>query len=610
MSLLTLDRRGRWGLFLLLIAAAILYLATLDNGLAPADLVGGDLITHHYAQAQARPANAPGYPLYTIGGWLWFHGLRLIAPAANPIALLSSYSTLWGLLSLALLFGLLHHFSGRVLAVSLGLSAFYAVTYFFWFYSVTSEQYTSAIFHTLALAALAHAWDHAPRDRTLLLIALGLGLALAHMITVLLLGPGLLLFLLSKQPALLRRGRLILHALGLALLPLLSYAYVYLRGAAHPEWWGEGTWATPQAWFLSFLSTAQGRDELTWALGPFTSEFPRLIWVEMTPLLLILGVAGWALLGRRTFLFYALTALLYFLFCYIDRLGNWFQVILPLYPLILLGAGVSLGRLWQRFPAHALRGALILLLLALILLKFTQSSPRAMQRDRAGDTGLRPGQAILAVDPPAGAAILAAADETLALDYLTGVWGIRPDLRAIATDQAAAALAAGAPLAVTPAAAPYAAAETGLPLRYTAWSDALLLAQPAALPPPPPMAAASVPLGDGLHLAGFELLTGPEAGVWRLRLALAAQQAPQQDWALSARLLIGGEEAAQSDQAAPAASFTPTTSLRPGEIVAAAFRFILPAAPAPDAVRVILYRPLPGGGFENLILLDLTLPPP
>lgn len=60
--------------WLLLLLAAALYFVTLDTGFALAELEGGDLITHQYAQVQARPSNAPGYPLYTMGGWLWFHG--------------------------------------------------------------------------------------------------------------------------------------------------------------------------------------------------------------------------------------------------------------------------------------------------------------------------------------------------------------------------------------------------------------------------------------------------------------------------------------------------------------------------------------------------------
>ena len=55
-----LDRRGWVALALFLLAAGLLYWATLDTGLTPGDLEGGDLITHQYAQVQARPSNAPG----------------------------------------------------------------------------------------------------------------------------------------------------------------------------------------------------------------------------------------------------------------------------------------------------------------------------------------------------------------------------------------------------------------------------------------------------------------------------------------------------------------------------------------------------------------------
>src|SRR5215213_9775690 len=98
-----------WAGVVLLALALALYLLTLDNGLTPGELVGGDLITHQYAQVEARPSNAPGYPLYTMGGWAWFHGLRSLSVALgnalpNPILILSSYSTLWAILALGLLY--------------------------------------------------------------------------------------------------------------------------------------------------------------------------------------------------------------------------------------------------------------------------------------------------------------------------------------------------------------------------------------------------------------------------------------------------------------------------------------------------------------------------
>ena len=78
----------------LIALAGLLYFFTLDTGLQPHELHGGDLITHQYAQVQARPSNAPGYPLYTMGGWLWFHSGRTVAGLflAPPRPILSPFS--------------------------------------------------------------------------------------------------------------------------------------------------------------------------------------------------------------------------------------------------------------------------------------------------------------------------------------------------------------------------------------------------------------------------------------------------------------------------------------------------------------------------------------
>ncbi|NOZ49308.1 MAG: DUF2723 domain-containing protein [Chloroflexi bacterium] len=606
MTFFALDRRARLALILFLLLAAGLYLATLDNGLRTADLEGGDLITHQYAQVQGRPSNAPGYPLYTMGGWLWFHGWRLLAPTANPVPILSAYSTLWALLALALLFLLLYRFSQGNLIVTMGLSAFYAVSYFFWFYSVTTEQYTSAVLHTLLIVALLYAWEADPRDVYLYALAFVLGLALAHMITVLFIGPGALIFVLNRQPQLWRRGRLILKAAVLALLPLLSYIFIYVRGAQHPEWRGVGEWPNTWAWFLSFIATKQGQDELTWTLGPFTDEFPSLIWGELTVLIIILGVVGWLVYSRRTAWLFGLTAVITFVFCYIDRFGNWYQVIMPLYPLLVLGAGISFSRLWRQYAARWWRISLILLLLGLFVYRFALSVPGANQHNRPDDTGLVPGWLILADDPPAGAAIVTTVEEKLALDYLTLIWGQRSDVSVVSAG-AMAALLPVRPVLVTQAAADYAAATSGLDLRYNAWGPTLLLAAPAHLPvlKLDDYTPVRQDLGDGLQWLGVRVRQDAAPGEWVVWVALGVQNSPQNDWSLSLRLLVDGNEVAQQDHAAPALGQSRTTLLRPGDVVVDAFRFAVPAAP--QALRLILYRRLADGSFENLSVVDVPL---
>ena len=416
-----------------MICFAALYLFTLDDGLRPGELEGGDLITHQYAQVQGRPSNAPGYPLYTMGGWIWFHlGRLILSRDHDPLPILASYSTLWALVALWLMYRLILEVTrgqgqphdnvgggaqkpsenetehpecfaikgcnfvpatlGQVTLrqaqgdwqknfrmdsrresgcwpIAVAVTAFYGLTYFFWYYAVTTEQYTSAVAWTLAVVLLAFRWERERRDGYLLVLAFLMGVALAHMVTLLFIAPPLVWFVLRTEPKLVRRPRLIAGVIALALLPLLSYIYVYVRGAQHPEWRGAGQWASTGQWFLSFLSTRQGRDELTWTLKPFlTPEFPALIWRELTWPGLIAGVLGIAAIGRRRAIMLYATLAIYLAFCWIDRLGNWYQVIMPAYALLAVGLGAGAGWLWRRIGersasgrgARVVRGAIIM----------------------------------------------------------------------------------------------------------------------------------------------------------------------------------------------------------------------------------------------------------
>ena len=611
----------------LLLAFALLYLFTLDNGLRPEELQGGDLITHQYAQVQGRPSNAPGYPLYTMGGWLWFRAGRLILGADhNPIPILSSYSTLWALLALWLLYRLILEITaatgpdgrrtGGNWPIALLATAFYGVTYFFWYYAVTTEQYTSSVAWTLAAVLLAFRWDRTRDERTLLGLALLTGVGLAHQITILAVIPPLLWFVLRREPGLLRRPKLIAAALGLALLPLLSYAYVYVRGAAHPEWRGVGQWASAWDWFLSFVSTQQGRSELTWSWSPFfTDEFPLLMVREMTLPALIAGLAGWIALGRRRAAVFYGTLAIYLVFCWIDRLGNWYQVIMPVYALLVVGLAAGVQWLWGAPRGAAARGGIVLALLAAIAYRGALSYPRALSRDQAADTGLAPGWAIVADAPAQPLVVVGTTPETLALNYLTQIWGRRPDLRAATVEQARAALAAGETVAVTRAALPLAPTQIASDAHYTALGSTLIRISRAPLYDLP-AGWADAPTGPDLpHDFGAELrllqVRGgrePAAGAWVARLAWQARVQPGQDWAVSVRPTRDGAELAQLDSQHPVFGAYPTSRWAPGEMVIDAYAFALPPDVTPDGLTVILYRGQADGSFVNLDVARLMLP--
>jgi len=642
-------RRVRWpapatlaGILLVIIFAA-LYLFTLDDGLRPGELEGGDLITHQYAQVQGRPSNAPGYPLYTMGGWLWFHlGRLILGRDHNPIPILSSYSTLWALVAIWLLYRLILEVtrasdpdrgdSGRGLRGERGLwpvaaivTVFYGLTYFFWYYAVTTEQYTSAVAWTLAVVLIAFRWERVRRDGYLMGLAFLMGIALAHMVTLLFIAPPLLWFVLRAEPRLLRRPRLIAGVVALALLPLFSYLYVYVRGAQHSEWRGAGQWASTGQWFLSFLSTRQGRAELTWSLRPFlTKEFPALIWRELTWPGLIAGVLGIAAIGRRRAIMLYATLVIYLAFCWIDRLGNWFQVIMPAYALLAVGLGAGVGWLWRRvgtgetrrWGTWLARAVVVLGLFALVIYRGVVSYPRADSSQRAEDTGLQPGWAILADDPPAGTAVLGTLHETLALNYLTGIWGVRPDVRSVTSEQAQMLLAAGTPVAVTDAALPLVPVEVSPSAHYSALGRTLVALH--AVPAQDLTQAGAAALGElrpWTHDFGGELqLEAGRIGENRATgetvalLVWQAKATPSQDWAVSVRLTQGGKEIAQVDREHPVNGAYPTGRWSPGEVVADAYSFALPPGAAPDGLTVVVYRRLADGSFANLDAARFPLP--
>lgn len=722
---------AQWAGFLLIGAALCLYLATLDNGLQPGELVGGDLITHQYAQVQARPSNAPGYPLYTMGGWLWFHGLRTLArtlgnPLPNPIPLLSSYSLLWALLALWLFYRILC-FCTRSPAHPTGnwplawlISAFYAVTYFFWYYATTTEQYSSAVAQTLAIVYVYLLWAEeeargegqgagskeqragsrgqgagsreqtargreqaaggreqgipnasplAPRHsplttRYLLLLAFLCGLSLAHMLTVAFIVPPVVALVLWQAPGLLRSPRVVLGAVLAAFAPLLSYAYVYWRGALHPEWWGAGHWTTAQAWFWAFLSTAQGREELSRGFAPgrtfWGGGFPELMWQELSIPLFILGLLGIARFGKKlAFLLYS-TLIIYLAFCWGYRYGNWFQVILPAYPLILLGVAAiasawqegwgkgqgaesreqgaggrkqgARGKGWGFFaPRNTSRVILyylpLLLLVIAVVWRVQASLPAADSHNRSGDTALDHAALLLAQPLPKGAALFAPVDDALALQYLIDIWQISPDRHVISSSAAAQWLAQGQPVFATWQVAPTLQAELPPTLTFSmqsAGADWIAFQSSDQLFAQTPQVKLNQAITPDIRLVGYEIRPGPSAEPVTKTVQTAMDvtlfwQIRSSDWpnglSISVRPTLHGAMlpnpaggVIQQDNARPAHGLLTLANWPADQPIADAYRLPLPAhlPNGADGVTVILYRNK-GNGFENVAELHLPL---
>jgi hypothetical protein len=665
------DRWVRWAGRGLLLAALILYIFTLDTGFQPYELEGGDPITHQYAQVQARPSNAPGYPLYTMGGWLWFHGLRNLFrlagnPLPNPIPILSSYSTIWALLALWLFYRLIcrvtrsEDWPAGNWPLAWLLSAFYGVTYFFWYYATTTEQYSSAVAQTLAIVYVYLLWRDAidePPERYgkspdgqrhpptrihesrpiglgyLLLLAFLSGLSLAHMVTVALIVPPLVWLVLRERPELLRRPGVVLAAILIAMLPLSSYAYVYLRGAAHPEWWGNGDWKTATEWFWSFIRTSQGQEELSWGLEAgrpfFTDGFPRLIWQELSWPIVLLGLVGIAGLGRRLAVLLYTTLALYFVLCWVDRFGNWFQVILPAYPLLLLGIApivMDAQRLAAQTRRRWLQAVPLIVLLLAVGWRGNASLPAADSRDRPGDTALIRPALLLDQALPPQAGLFAEKADALGLNYLIEVWGIRPDLQVISSQDAAAFLRDDRPVLATWQATPLLLDElpTGMDAALRSISADWVRIFPAGQAREEdqlgvPDIYLGQDMGDGVVLVGYSYEPGPRGKpvvsetVGATDVTLYWKVSPgthPENWSISVRPAANGAPLTGPDGApilqdrpGPVHGLLKFGELEPDRVVRDPYR--LPIGDL-EEVMVILYRPT-GNGFENLIELLLPL---
>lgn len=690
------DWRGaagaHWAGLTLLLAAALLYIVTLDDGLQPEELVGGDLITHQYAQAQARPSNAPGYPLYTVGGWLWFHGFRGVMrlmgnPLPNPIPILSSYSTLWALIALWLLYRILCRLTrsrgwphGQWPLAWL-LSAFFAVTYFFWYYATTTEQYSSAVAQTLAIIyvylrwrsllyqnqqtetgdgrLVTGDWTGASRSQstappyqwteatpkaalyTLFLLAFLCGLSLAHMLTVAFIVPPLVMVVLWDAPGLLRSWRAVVGAVLAAALPLVSYLYVYLRGAANPAWWGDGNWETPNQWFWAFVSTAQGREELGWGFEPgrafFGNGFPELMWQELSLPLLLLGLVGIALLDRKLMTLLYTTLAIYVAFCWAYRYGNWYQVILPAYPLVLMGVAALAQRVqivdWRRSIVKKQwilintsqagpRWVTVVVTLGLLVAigwRAAASLPAADSRQRPGDTALDRAAQLIAEPLPPGALLFGELHDALALQYLIHIWQARPDLRVVSSPAAGDALAAGKAVFATWPSAAILSEELpdGLnPARQSAgpgWIHFQVgrfdpVVEPAVVAPQPITPEVTF-YGFTMRPAGVAILAERVEPALDVTLFWQLDSDWPDDLAISVRPMQNGAflpnpqhpgEIIQQDRARPAQGLLALDGLSPTTPLADAYRLPLLV----DEVMVLLYRRTPTG-FANVAELRL-----
>jgi hypothetical protein len=280
-------------------------------------------------------AHNTGYPLYTLLGKLF-----TLIPVGDVAYRVNLMSAVFAALTVATVYLIVYRLTGSWLASALG-SLTLAFSSTLWASANWAESYPLNAFSTALITLLLLHWRESGRAWQLYLVFLVFGLSLGNHRLILLLLPGMLIFLWAGRGGL-SSGRLLRCAL-LFLLGLSVYVYLPLRGSQHPDL----NWAQPATWrtYLSmFLTGSSPRDYWDFAfLGRLNvlSVFP---WYELTPFGLALAALGLIETWRRQRLFavYGLSlCALVGLVALTYSIHNIYNYFIPAY--LILGVWIGCG---------------------------------------------------------------------------------------------------------------------------------------------------------------------------------------------------------------------------------------------------------------------------
>ncbi|GJM25451.1 MAG: hypothetical protein DHS20C16_18660 [Phycisphaerae bacterium] len=349
---LTDARRPKWiGAFGVGLVALGLFVITLAPSVTAED--SGELVAAAWHFGVPHP---PGYPLWTAlcGAWVHLFAVGSIAWRANLFSAVCSAG------AASVFFLALRQLQlSRIVAASAALVWIWSETS--WMQSVITEVYALNSLVTAGIFYCAMRWYATRTTRPLLAASLlaGLGMCNHHSIGFACLA--LVVWILSLQPSLLRRWKLITQSIALLLVGLLPYAYLPVRAVADPVM----NWGDPSTFerFIKHVTRQQYG-----AIGPIKTPEPRSLgrfaeqsWYmvetvaeDMTPWILAASIVGMIVMARRSrallwlvVLWVACTGLLFVLLANfdLDRTARWaLQVFfIP----VSLGLAIAYGHLMQ-----------------------------------------------------------------------------------------------------------------------------------------------------------------------------------------------------------------------------------------------------------------------
>ena len=213
--------------FYLFAFTAVIYVSNLSRSVYGGDV--GDLVTAAYTLGIAHP---PGYPLFTILGWI----LTRLTPLLHmsPAFLVGLISAISSALGVALYYRLAFILvKDRFIAVISSLIL--AFTYLFWFYAEIAEVFALNNLFAIALSLLTFLFKDKKQPKYLYVLAFVAGLSFTNHQTIILIFPSLFILLVTNLWGLFRRDKWLIAKLFLFIaLGLSPYLYVFVASYFHP----------------------------------------------------------------------------------------------------------------------------------------------------------------------------------------------------------------------------------------------------------------------------------------------------------------------------------------------------------------------------------------
>lgn len=222
---------------------------------------GGDVGDLLNAAATMGVAHAPGYPLFTLLGFL-LSRINFISPAFM-IGLISTFSGAFGVL---IFYFLSLRFTGNK-SISVISALLLGFSYYFWFYSEMAEVFALNNFFALLLFLLAFVYSQKKNIKYLFLLAFTAGLSLTNHHTILFIFPSLLILVLPQLIKDFRNPKTIFLSFLFGLLGFLPYIYIPIASSHNP----------PINWdhvhdLDSFIHLVLRKDYGTFSIGSFASS--------------------------------------------------------------------------------------------------------------------------------------------------------------------------------------------------------------------------------------------------------------------------------------------------------------------------------------------------